>query len=458
MKKLIALIFILVPLSFGVITAITVDINKNKDTVTYTEKTLYGDASFANGAVIQTSSTYQNHLVWDSVYTIGEKSETDFNFYFNHHYKNSKIDVTTFFLDNSVGISLNLNVTAAEQSGLSKLVREIYDSLKYGEEKSTTVKLSDYYEYYPLEINLHLQSLNLNISEDSFASGNSLYTVSDQNEKKIYEDIRSFLKIPVIENEYVDVSVHKHSTGTTGLGFSYADKSADHYSMSSLSVHNENAIYFTIGNRTENGATVDFSHVPGGYGIYVLPYTDATVQTEKLALAYSLDENATVTSMKLHGNKLLLTLTENGISYLETVEISTMTQLQKVKLADGEHYAVYTEEDFIVYVFNDKIVVLEEKDGLYDIAFITDNSSSDSSKDTYFYFRSSAALDFDGERLIIADNASNSYECGFRVLVYTAEGLKYFGEYESSLDINSDATSYSSECHPLGSMEVKWKN
>lgn len=456
MKKLIALIFILVPLSFGVITAITVDINKNKDTVTYTEKTLYGDAYFANGAVIQTSSAYQNHLVWDSVYTIGEKSQTNFSFYYTHHYKSKNINVTPLFFDNTASFSLDLDMPASEQSGLSKIVREFYDSLKYGEEKSTTVKLSDYYEYYPLEINLHLQNLNLNISEDSFASGNSLYSVSEQNEKKIYEDICSFFKIPVLENEYVDIYVSKHSTGTTGIGFGYTDKNADHYSMNTYSVYNENAIYFTISNLTENGATVDFSHVPGGYGIYVLPYDRSTVQTEKLALAYSLDESVTVETMELQEDKLLLTLTEKGFSYLEIIDLSTMTQLQKIKLIDDTPHVIYTEKDFVVYIFDEKIAVLEEKNGLYSMAFITDIFPM--TVDSLFYFRSSASLAFDGKRLIIADNDSTSYKCGFNVLVYTDEGLKYFGSYESSLDVNYDGTSYSSACHPLDSMEVTWKN
>ena len=72
-----------------------------------------------------------------------------------------------------------------------------------------------------------------------------------------------------------------------------------------------------------------------------------------------------------------------------------------------------------------------------------------------------AAMDFDGERLILADilletQYRTMQTCGFCLAVYDSTGLLYYGEYDSSLSVNPNTSYYSDNCFPE-SLTVSWQ-
>lgn len=464
MKKFIALILALVLLSLGAVIAVAASVNKNKDTLTHSERTIWGDPAFAEGAEVKSISHYQNHLVWESLYTVGEGTKTDFKFHFGKHYTNSRPRLSGFILDSDIDFGFNLSLPASEQQGLAKVYKELYDSLDYDEMGEKNICLADYYDYYPLSITINLPTLVWNARSDSFSSGRVISNVNTQNDKEIYDDFCEFFKIPVLDTEYVDITVTKHRRpNSVGFGHGWSDNSTDIYSLHSHATYTDKVCYIYVNNRTENGNIMDFSNVPGGYGIYALPYEGAKLKTGELAMVYALDEKSRVSYMTVNEDytRLLLTVVEDGASYFEVIDIATMTRLQKFKINDGTHYIVYPNEDFVAYEFEKHIAVIEEKGGLYSLAFVTDKFFDDHTDTEYFYFRSGAALDFDGERLIVVDNLyfTGGWQdmCGFFMAVYDKNGLQYFGEYSSSLDANYDAsTQYSFHCRPLGYFDVRW--
>lgn len=466
MKKFIALTLALVLLAIGAITAITAEIGSHDNTVTHTEKVIWGDPSAVEGAVVKSVSHYQNHLVWNSVYTVGKGTETEYKFHFVKHYSNGKPRLSGFLLHTDIAYGFNLNEPASKQTGIARVYKELYDSLDYDEQGSKTIRLADYYDYYPISVNINLPSLLWNATAESFSDGRSVIsTAQNQNDKKVYDDICNFFKIPVVDTEYVDISVSKHHGNNVGFGHGWSDKESDHYAIDTQSAYTDTVCFIAVSNRTLNGEIMDFSNIPGGYGIYALPYEGAKLKSEELAMVYKLDEDAVVNhiTVSTDNSKLLLTVVEGGASYFEVVDIATMTQLQKFKINDGSHYIVYPNEGFIAYEFENHIAVIEEKNGIYELAFVADKFFADHTDNEYFYFRSGAALDFDGEKLIVVDNILTDQtwydSCGFFMAVYDKNGLQYFGEYESSLDVNlSSSSNYNFNCRPMGHFEVSWKN
>jgi len=463
MKKYIALTLALVLLSLGSIIAVGRDINKDKDSVTYSEKVIWGDPTIAEGVVVKSASHYQNHLVWNTNHTIGGDTETEYKFHFTKHYSSSKPSLSGFILHTDIAYGFDIRKPASEQFGIARVYKEFYDSLDYDEKGSKIIKLADYYDYYPISVNVNLPTLFLNATVDSFSENrNVISTARDQNDKKVYDDICNFFKIPVLDSEYVEISVSKYHGNNVGFGHGYSDKATDVYSMYTSSTYTDKACYIYVNNRTDIGNIMDFSNIPGGYGIYALPYEGAKLKSDELAMVYKLDEETLVSyiTVSADNSKLLLTVSEDGASYFEVVDIATMKQLQKFKISDGSHRIVYPNDRFTVYEFDDHIAVIEEKDGSYELVFAADKFSDENADEEYFYFRTGAALDFDGEKLIVVDNILTDQtwydKCGFYVAVYTKDGLQYFGEYESSLDANLlSSGNYGFNCRPLTSFEVK---
>lgn len=92
---------------------------------------------------------------------------------------------------------------------------------------------------------------------------------------------RDFFKIPVIADEQVEISVSK---GAGGRGISYGLKStdSDSFSIRSESALTDDACYFTFTTRTVYGDIVDTNLIPGGYGIYRLPYFDGKTPSGRI--------------------------------------------------------------------------------------------------------------------------------------------------------------------------------
>ena len=69
-------------------------------------------------------------------------------------------------------------------------------------------------------------------------------------------------------------------------------------------------------------------------------------------------------------------------------------------------------------------------------------------EDVHSFYSYNAAMDFDGERLVLAQQLDIEYDhepdyrdrksCGILIAVYEKDGLTYLGEYKSSLDTGED--------------------
>lgn len=458
MKKVLALFIILLLLSIGSFGYFFAEINKEKDNVTVTEKTVFGDKSYAENIKVNFESTYNNLLFWKTSHTIGAENstKTDFIFSKKHLYEIEQIED---YLDLSSDMRLSTMMFFDDpdyaDEGINRAFKELAEEAEPYEETEKTILLSDYYEYYPLEINCSFGNAGHSFS----------FFDNDENTKQVTEKFESFFRIPVLPDEAMKISVITSGQGQISNGFSSTVYNGhDSFSFSTTSAVTEKACYLAFDNRTYNDELVDTSLIPGGYGIYRIPYSIKdrvpVFDFDKLKMVFSLDENNSAYSLSLNKEKTKLhLLTKEGTKvFLTVIDTNTHKELQKIELVDSKFervYIDYTDKDFILYSFykeigvdgeNYIILVTVDENGNYDKYFTVP------SNDVFYHSQYSDAKFKDG-KLYITDTVSKKYvytdpdgnrmelfsTCsGFSLGIYDKTGMLFHGEYSTSLEAGAD--------------------
>ena len=83
-----------------------------------------------------------------------------------------------------------------------------------------------------------------------------------------------------------------------------------------------------------------FSHVPGGYGLYFLPFSEEAdgshgIDGDGLRTVLPLDPDKYIYNLSIDADgHLLLVTREDGALYASVIETENYTQTQKIRLAD----------------------------------------------------------------------------------------------------------------------------
>ena len=473
MKKVLALIAVLLIASVGIFCAVGATVNKDKDTVVITENILYGDKSAAEGITIKNQTRYDRHLFWDTTYTIGEPAKYDTEFWFSavELRRNNPRNHMKIALEIDIAYGCDFYKPAEEQPGIERAYKELYDAAKPGEELKRVIRLKDYYEYYPIGIEIDLPDTYWH----GFAHENLHWTEEHNDYKYVWNAFNEFFKIPVPEDMIMEISISKghNSNESTGIGSSFVDK--DSYYMSTVSTYSDSKCFFTINNRTNGGKSVDTSLIPGGYGIYAFSYggeakkkSKTGIDMDSLKMVYPLDEETVVVHLSMNTEKTkLLLLTNDGEELLLTIiDATTMTELQKLSLGAGDLYEIreygaehefYEGREFgsfiVLYLRGNKICLLvENKEGEYEHKFTVDSAEVKVMNSDFVYWKY-PSINYDGKRLVVVDYLftgpyNNIPSCGYDVAVYEESGLTYYAEYGSSLSTHPYTDWYEENCLP----------
>lgn len=463
MKKIYVLIIVLVLVSVSVFCAVGISVNAEREQVKITENVLYGEKSAADGLKITTKNHLNYQLFWKTNYIIGEQPHiaTEFSFYPTKEYGiEQKTHYEGVMLDGGIGYGFNEERPMSEQVGIEKAYKALFDSAEKGEEKTKTVYLKDYYDYYPLGIGFDLPHTDW-IEYDVGLKGepyDALY---------VTEKFREYFKIPVSETDNVKISVTKDEDGNLfGTGTEEID-SFDLYSVSTVS-RKKNRCFFTINNYIGKNQYADTSLIPGGYGIYSFYYFggdsafNTGIMADKLETVYSLSKETSVRYMTLNADetKLLLFTVENGVSYLEVIDIETMKAVQKIPIGDNYIGSVFEYDDFIAIDMEYSISVISVKNDIYALEYNVQKASFINEKFQDMW--NTDCMDFKDGKLALVGNAFDEeygYElCDFFVSVYDKSGLIYYGVYDNALDINRLDSQYEANCHPtdIEPNKIKW--
>lgn len=470
MKRVLALMAVLIIAAVGIFCAVGATVNAKKDQVVITENIMYGDKSSAEGIIIENQSRYGRHLFWNTKYTSGESAYSKTEFIFseteirrsNPRRKNGNI------LETDIAYGCDFKIPAEEQQGIARVYKELYDSAKPGEELKKVISLKDYYEYYPIGIAIDLPDISWNVFSEEY----HVWQSEENDYKHAWRVFNEFFKIPVPENIKVELSISKGDKSSVSIGVGSSYVGGDDFYLSTLSTYSDNKCFFTIDNRTRSGNIIDTSLIPGGYGIYAFSYGreaekyETKVDADSLQMVYALDEEAEVCHLSMNHDKtkLLLFLKNGEKLYMSVIDSASMAELQNFSFGEGDIYEVYEygagwgnydkEEDrsfIVLYLSESRICVIEMNEaGEYEHKFTVDAANVVNPE---FGYWSSPAFNFDGERLAMVDYMYigpyvNIPSCGYYMAVYTKDGLMYYAEYESSLSVHPNTDLYEKNCLP----------
>lgn len=489
MKRALALTLILVLLGGAGLVLANRQVRSQEDQVVVTERILVGDPSLAEDITIYQQVEYDQHIRWDITYKLGEAPETSTVFTFSHDYLDYSGQFT--FSGLSAGTTpvyeqgySNLEAGEVTESyrsvklergenlpeeliGVNKAYHELYEETEAGEAGSKIIRLSDYYDYYPLQFMMEVPGFS------TWWDWSEAFEYLDTQEGAPRDSrlaINEYFRIPVLEEETLEINIEKQASGqlwSTG----YGSTESDSYQPWVLASYTDEAVYFIMNGRSSQGKVMDFSQVPGGYGIYRLPIPQNLTEEEthspnmvplgEVTTICSLDPEAVVTCLQVSDDqtRLYLVTIEDGVYYFTVMDLERYEILQKLELAsctNEEYYwnvqsSLYEKENVLIlwlgYVDDTGdhfAVLIPQENGTFELEFLTEQAYVfDYAEDhgSFFVF-SPETFAWNGEKLAVIERLSNQVHdqqtfCSCAVAIYDATGLVYYNVLDNSLGITS---------------------
>ena len=448
-----------------------------REDITFQEHIFSGNPAAADGLTVQLNAGMQHKLNWESTVQFSAqdyRAETSFCFLPAGQAEQPEMSYR--------GVEINFYHDAATTGsddvfGFSTAYQSLLDTLSPGESGSMTIRFADYYDEYPFEFSIDLPGVRYetlanweNVSEDSEWLG-----------ERAQAALGRYFRIPVLPDEYVELGIDKNMDGSGSARSISSVMEGDRFWMNTECVVTDDACFFWFSNRTDQDKLVDTSRIPGGYGVYMLPYgplapdSEASafyggnvneVYTDQLTCFFPVNPEARIEHLGLTPDKtrLLLHTVENNMYYVTLIDCKTGAALQKLAISDfdpKDNYVNITETaDFVcIQQTQGRICVLtQDADGLYQLALLSEYSPDALYSPVYATVR---AMAFDGSRLAIVnndetvlvnyDNYTKGYlagstealitpdgayfdNCGFTLAVFDQNGIAYSGAYVSSLE------------------------
>ncbi|MDO5331236.1 MAG: hypothetical protein Q4E99_01030 [Bacillota bacterium] len=504
-KKFIIAISLLCIAVVSAVAAFAFGLQENK--VEYQQETLYGSPTFADGITANYQLTSVGHANWYLSYNFGAgfgvdenatfTVEDDFKFlpignistaFYKAQDKYTYSDDDYINNNRYIGVYQSFDANILEE----KFLKDFNAEFPKDKEGSFTkyYYLKDIHEYYRPSVGIGANVFS------SYSSNRNLAGYDTAAEIKFWNKFYDYFKIPVLENDIIEVtgtrvksnnspaiwgfnmvggSVYVGADGQLHGSEDALSESADRviiipdtYCFDSKDVLANDALYFTFSNVTNNGKHADFSQVPGGYGIYKIPYDkekdtkqgfkEGVLDIDNLQTIFSLNENEQVRNMGLSSDGLHLYLildVHTGTSasiVFKSINLKTFNVDQEILLEAYRDFCfVKQKKNFIVvrtrYTGNvsganyDHLKVLYEKNpGVYEMLIDVEMGTMEAK----LWENYTPVCACDGKRFAIAafeqksvsDYISwNDVGTGIMLAVYEDNELKYVGKYTNSLDL-----------------------
>lgn len=467
MRKALIFLALLLALSIGGTVCLSNAAYAARDQIAVTATHHYGDVSALEGAELLLHANYEHRLFWDVAYDFTAQSvDTQYRYEPRRVYEVGESNYYGVSMYAEAVYLLDYYEEETEELGKwERMTREAVEATPNGTEMSHIFRLADYADFYEWTLSVDLPY------PISHSDPYDTYWLTDV-ELKVANDLREFFKIPVLENEYVEISVGKDEAGNiismgSGSGVNPAPldniNSGDWYSPWQNNAVTDEACFFLFEGTSTNGVPMDFSHVPGGYGIYRLPYEEPTygeygdmvdtgIRSEQLEMVYALPQDIRVVHFvpSNDGSRLLLFTQENEECILTVIDTSTFETLQRFAVCDYPEEGwiwIHEEEDFFVAVAEDGTtnclytLILPDESGDYRIEFSVGASLGRFPEESMEH---DVYMAYDGERLL---RVALLYEygqyylesCAFSAAVYDETGLLYCGVYQTGLTDSVDS-------------------
>ncbi len=498
MKRYICLFTLLLLASVLCTVVVFCDLHASQEEVVLTETVIIGDTAAADGLVATTNANLHAHLFWETVNDIGGgEVTTESRYSVTRDYSYQKVDYApTFSMQSEIPLgtdftealsktdlllgeieALNFDTPLSDGStfreaatdpalGIVAAYNALYMDAPIGEEVSAIVRVADYYDYYPINLDVSIPGVywtNNDYDENDVARGTEHY---------VTKQFRDFFKIPVMQDEMLEIHLTRNARGGMSWGSASAGSGLDGnatFSLRSLSAISDEHVYVTFNPERTDGSRIDTSEIPGGFGIYRVSYEEGDgyykenigMTGDDLAMVYALPVETRIRDLYINEAKthlLLVTEAENAVT-VDIISCATMEKTQSftVPVSAGGYYSqIRIFDTYSVIVTSDTLTVLSEENGVYTKAFTAARTGED---DLRIHMAHNAAMDFDGERLAVAYPLMSGFHysvSGYWVAVYTKDGCTFLATYDSSLDAGKNGT-WSSDFDTDGWTEVRWE-
>ena len=452
-----------------------------------TEKTIVGDAAAAAGLSASFGMGLQNQLYWRNVYTYGgaddgaDVQETAFSRknpfpadkkgpvpYVRLENFTASGDVIYSLLPGAKGYSYRQErLSAVRQDFLQPDAVEKLQTIEQQlpEEGRDDIKLREIFRYYPIDGDLRGKTLIYSVSLTDVSFG----TMDVQTH---WENFNHFFRIPVLENESSGFWVQKYPEGFMRTDY-YEGKerqsaASDHFDFYSIACSTPDAVYFTFNTHTDDGDVVDTSLIPGGYGIYRLPYDreKEIFRSEKLEMVYALDPKKQYTDIYASpdGAKLFLVsqaarLTAVGVKEVqataEIIDVRTMQCDRREEIVCSADAALgYDAGDYLIFRGRSELCLYTYQDGSYKKELMLTDVPFRLAAIRNLFYDNRCRTAYDGKRLSILgeadfdiedeDNTMWLWETAgtVEVAVLDSSGLAYYGTLRSNMQDFCDVEEY----------------
>ena len=159
MKKMLALLLALTVLSGAVLIGGSAWVAEEKEDLDYTEELLYGSGKAAEGLTVRSLTTVNGHLHWDTRLHLGEAPAWDVDFSFtpqSRWYREPSQSHLVVDIKSNIGMSSSSSIDfwdEQEISFLAQAFQDVADRTANGGERTETLPLADYLDYYAMEGN-----------------------------------------------------------------------------------------------------------------------------------------------------------------------------------------------------------------------------------------------------------------------------------------------------------------
>ena len=448
MKKALALFLVLLTCGFCGMGAATAYLSDRQDQVEVTPVAEQGDSAVAQGLELVVNSYFQS-MKWSTTYRPGQQPAAHTLSHFKRYWSNAaRLDdlypgrVSEGLI---VAISHAYNTYDEDESsaGLPQAYRELAEEVGDLEEKSRVIRYKDYEPFYNIHCSVAWWDSDTDLPSEkmSTAQWNELTAVKEAQN----ETVEQFFRIPVLEEETHLITLSKQSNGTVsnyGHGLTDSDYFQFYVHSDEVAVTDQ-AAYFTFSNRTHHGNLVDTSHIPGGYGIYCLPYTrdydpmtETGILVDQLAMVYPVDPQDEILSLdiSLDQSKLILRTLEEDLLVVTIIDVPSMTTLQRLEICRVEQkedldIRLDQEQDiFLLWTGEEYRFFVMQEDGTYKQELTFEGA----------YIGYAADMAWDGSRLALGSvtrtDAMTPDDDNFFILwVYGSGGVYYQGRFDISL-------------------------
>ena len=485
-----------------------------RDQVKYEETVLKGTAEQAKDITVAVQGQMNHHNYWDSVYTIGEGEDTltEYTYYATYHqekYTPGKGYGIQFDGYPNFGGSGGGMESIFDRIGFLEAYKALESQTPAGMTASISFPVSEYTKYYPVWFSVSVDAFRYDYS-DSYL-GRAAGQGAPKNDKELANRVFSeFFRIPVSETEMYTITITKNASGTVtavqgepgawqtehesayengeSMTLHGSTNSEDYFIWETVSCWDDGNLYFTFVPYTQKGQEINTDLIPGGYGIYRVPYYadesgEYHLDAQKLALWYPLPKESVKEELELEldaeGNLLVLTGTEKEITFT-VLGKEKGDCLQKLTIERPEEKAFfirYRDENFIVGMFETEyVLVVEYTPGEgYRNCFLAKVEENSLIAQTARNYRWEGDCDWNGERLVYATYGlagieevggwpGRMYDTDFSVAIYDATGEIYLAEYRSGLHTEQERNPLAHEayhtndrCMNSSVLEVNWQ-